>query len=53
MSAFVSPASAIALRAASACNSMPDMSGITPSCVVSAAPTIATLPLGDVIAPPV
>ena len=37
-----SPASAIAFSAASACNWSCDMFGITPSSVVSAAPTTAT-----------
>jgi hypothetical protein len=37
----LSPASAIALSAASACNWICDMSGMTPSFVVSAAPTMA------------
>src|SRR5262244_2959392 len=41
MSAGLSPASAIALRAASACNWICDISGMTPSRVVSAAPTMA------------
>src|SRR6266513_5341955 len=41
MSADLSPASAIALSAASACNWICDMSGMTPSRVVSAAPTMA------------
>src|SRR5436305_1037250 len=41
MSEGLSPASAIALRAASACNWICDVSGITPSRVVSAAPTMA------------
>src|ERR1700751_3771595 len=41
MSAGLSPASAIALSAASACNWICDMSGMTPSRVVSAAPTMA------------
>jgi hypothetical protein len=41
MSAGLSPASAIALRAASACNWICAMSGMTPSRVVSAAPTMA------------
>src|SRR5579883_535510 len=41
ISAGLSPASAIALSAASACNWICDMSGMTPSRVVSAAPTIA------------
>src|ERR1700709_1266842 len=36
------PASAIALSAASACNWICDTSGMTPSSVVSAAPTTAT-----------
>src|ERR1700690_1145565 len=42
MSAGLSPASAIALSAASACSCSCDMSGITPSFVVSDAPTTAT-----------
>src|SRR5437899_12078930 len=37
-----SPASAMALSAASACNWICDMFGMTPSSVVSAAPTTAT-----------
>src|SRR6516225_10080080 len=41
MSAGLSPASAIAFNAASACNWICDMSGMTPSLVVSAAPTMA------------
>ena len=41
MSAGLCPASAIALSAASACNWICDMSGMTPSRVVSAAPTMA------------
>src|SRR5215471_3512716 len=41
MSAGLSPASAIALSAASACSWICDMSGMTPSRVVSAAPTMA------------
>src|ERR1700741_5305717 len=41
MSAGLRPASAIALSAASACNWICDMSGMTPSRVVSAAPTMA------------
>src|SRR5579864_9634786 len=41
MSAGFSPASAIALSAASACSWICDMSGMTPSLVVSAAPTMA------------
>src|SRR5262249_29170012 len=52
MSESFSPAFAIAFSAASACNWICDTFGITPSSVVSAAPTIATwflrmiLPLG-------
>jgi hypothetical protein len=41
MSAGLSPASAIALSAASAWSWICDMSGMTPSRVVSAAPTMA------------
>src|SRR5689334_130873 len=41
ISAGLSPASAIALSAALACNWICDMSGMTPSLVVSAAPTMA------------
>src|SRR5215472_7871803 len=41
MSADLSPASASALSAASACNWICNMSGMTPSRVVSAAPTMA------------
>jgi hypothetical protein len=41
MSLGLSPASAMALSAASACNWICDMSGMTPSRVVSAAPTMA------------
>ena len=41
MSEGLRPASAIALSAASACSSICDMSGMTPSSVVSAAPTMA------------
>src|SRR5215469_16495820 len=41
MSAGLSPASAKALSAASACSWICDMSGMTPSLVVSAAPTMA------------
>src|SRR6516164_11793965 len=51
MSAGLSPASAIALSAASACNWICDMSGMTPSCVVSAAPTIA-IDFGFIGSPP-
>src|SRR5271168_1535597 len=46
MSEDLSPASAIAFRAASACNWICDMSGMTPSFVVSAAPTTATVLCG-------
>src|SRR5512139_224611 len=42
MSLMVSPASAIAFSAASACSWICDVSGMTPSLVVSAAPTTAT-----------
>src|SRR5215475_7734074 len=42
MSESLSPASAIALSAASACSWICDMFGMTPSSVVSAAPTTAT-----------
>src|SRR5262249_51985662 len=42
MSESFSPQSAIALSAASACSWICDMSGMTPSFVVSAAPTTAT-----------
>src|SRR6516165_2890127 len=42
MSESFSPAFAIAFSAASACNWICDMFGITPSSVVSAAPTMAT-----------
>src|SRR5258708_14668933 len=42
MSESFSPASAMALSAASACSWICDMFGMTPSSVVSAAPTIAT-----------
>src|SRR6516162_2007646 len=41
MSLGLIPASAIALSAASACNWICDMSGMTPRLVVSAAPTMA------------
>src|SRR5207253_10354526 len=41
MSAGLNPASAIALRAASACSWICEVSGMTPSRVVSAAPTMA------------
>jgi hypothetical protein len=41
MSEGLSPAWAIALSAAPACNWIRDMSGVTPSLVVSAAATIA------------
>src|SRR6516164_3037363 len=51
MSAGLSPASAIALSAASACNWICDMSGMTPSCVVSAAPTMA-IDFGFIGSPP-
>src|SRR5579863_7630707 len=43
MSFGFSPQSAMALSAASACNWICDMSGMTPSFVVSAAPTTATV----------
>src|SRR5271166_4701436 len=46
MSFGFSPQSAIALSAASACNWICDMSGMTPSFVVSAAPTTATVLCG-------
>src|ERR1043165_9894880 len=46
MSLMVSPASAIAFSAASACSWICDMSGMTPSFVVSAAPTTATVLCG-------
>src|SRR5438445_4945543 len=42
MSDSFKPASAMAFSAASACNWICDMLGITPSSVVSAAPTTAT-----------
>src|SRR5215467_7145365 len=51
ISAGLSPASAIALSAASACNWICDMSGMTPSRVVSAAPTMA-IDLGFIGSPP-
>src|SRR5215469_2597330 len=51
MSAGLSPASAIALSAASACNWICDMSGMTPSRVVSAAPTM-TIDFGFIGSPP-
>src|SRR5271169_4551712 len=51
MSAGLSPASAIALSAASACNWICDMSGMTPSFVVSAAPTMA-IDFGFIASPP-
>src|SRR5579863_4447459 len=41
MSVGLRPASAIALSAASACNWICEVSGMTPICVVSAAPTMA------------
>ena len=41
----------IALSAASACNWICDMSGMTPSCVVSAAPTMA-IDFGFIFSPP-
>src|SRR4029078_4121397 len=46
MSDSFSPASAMALSAASACSWICDMFGMTPSSVVSAAPTTATWVLG-------
>src|SRR6476469_1516038 len=46
MSFGFSPQSAIAFNAASACNWICDMSGMTPSFVVSAAPTTATVLCG-------
>src|SRR6516225_6323341 len=51
MSAGLRPASAIALSAASACNWICDMSGMTPSWVVSAAPTMA-MDFGFIGSPP-
>src|SRR5215468_3916398 len=51
ISAGLSPASAIALSAASACNWICDMSGMTPSRVVSAAPTMA-IDFGFIALPP-
>src|SRR5215469_6499481 len=51
MSAGLSPASAIALSAPSACNWICDMSGMTPSLVVSAAPTMA-IDFGFIGSPP-
>src|SRR5215469_1259799 len=51
ISAGLRPASAIALSAASACNWICDMSGMTPSLVVSAAPTMA-IELGFMRLPP-
>src|ERR1700728_2820148 len=50
MSDSFKPASAMALSAASACNWICDMFGITPSSVVSAAPTIATAFLRMILA---
>src|SRR5689334_24871356 len=51
ISAGLSPASAIALSAALACNWICDMSGMTPSLVVSAAPTMA-IDFGFIGSPP-
>src|SRR5204863_8174280 len=51
MSEGLRPASAIALSAASACNWICDMSGMTPSRVVSAAPTMA-IDFGFIGSPP-
>ena len=51
MSDSFSPASAMALSAASACNWICDMLGMTPSSVVSAAPTTATAFLRMVLSP--
>src|SRR5262252_8118215 len=51
MSAGLSPASAIALSAASACSWICDISGMTPSRVVSAAPTMA-IDFGFIASPP-
>src|SRR5438128_1709174 len=50
MSDSFSPASAMALSAASACSWICDMLGMTPSSVVSAAPTTATWFLRMVLA---
>src|SRR5215471_4538525 len=52
MSAGLSPASTIAFSAASACSWICDMSGMTPSRVVSAAPTMA-IDLGFMAGQPV
>src|SRR5271168_1054153 len=51
MSEDLSPASAIAFSAASACSWICDMSGMTPSLVVSAAPTMA-IDFGCIASPP-
>ena len=45
---FSMPASRMALTAASMWSSVSDMSGMTPSCVVSEAPTMAVLYLSDI-----
>src|ERR1700757_5388516 len=51
MSVGLSPASAIALSAASACSWICDISGMTPRLVVSAAPTMA-IDFGFIGSPP-
>src|ERR1700730_222420 len=51
MSAGLSPASVIALSAASACSWICDMSEMTPRLVVSAAPTMA-IDFGFIASPP-
>src|SRR5215472_14885390 len=51
ISAGLSPASAIAFNPASACSWICDMSGMTPSRVVSAAPTMA-IDFGFIGSPP-